>query len=128
MAATLISTGETERLVHFENLGNVYDFGNIINEMIVILNQSQPDFQTKELINAAIEARKSSYCPYSNFAVGCALRTTSGKIFTGCNIENAAYSPSMCAERVAIGKAVSEGSFVIIYSLHFLIIWIFRTV
>ena len=61
------------------------------------------------LVKAAIKARKNSYAPYSGFRVGAALLTADGKVFTGCNIENAAYGPSMCAERTAIFKAVSEG-------------------
>lgn len=63
----------------------------------------------KELAKAALEARKLSYSPYSNFRVGAALLTKSGKIFTGCNIESAAFSPTNCAERTALFKAVSEG-------------------
>ena len=63
----------------------------------------------KELCSLALKARESSYSPYSNIKVGAALLTRSGKIYTGCNIENAAYSPTVCAERVAIFKAVSEG-------------------
>jgi len=62
-----------------------------------------------ELIKIALEMRKKSYSPYSNFSVGAALITKDGKIYTGINIENAAYSPSICAERVAFSKAVSEG-------------------
>ena len=62
-----------------------------------------------ELCRLAIEARKSSYSPYSGFKVGAALLSATGKIYTGCNIENAAYSPTVCAERVAFFKAVSEG-------------------
>ena len=61
------------------------------------------------LIQQAIRARESAYVPYSNYKVGAALLTTVGKIFLGCNVENAAYGPSMCAERVAVFKAVSEG-------------------
>lgn len=61
------------------------------------------------LIQLAIEARERAYAPYSNYGVGAALLTHSGKFFTGANIENAAYPTSMCAERVAIFKAVSEG-------------------
>jgi len=61
------------------------------------------------LIQAAIEARKNAYAPYSRFKVGAAVLTREGKIFTGCNVENASYGLSMCAERVAIFKAVSEG-------------------
>lgn len=63
----------------------------------------------EELITLAAEARKKAYCPYSHFAVGAALEAADGTIYTGCNIENAAYSPSCCAERTAFFKAVSEG-------------------
>ena len=63
----------------------------------------------EKLIKMAMEARERSYCPYSGFAVGAALQTTDGKIYQGCNIENAAYGPTICAERCAIFKAVSEG-------------------
>ena len=63
----------------------------------------------KDLINKAIEARKFSYSPYSGFQVGAALLCKDGTIYTGCNVENAAYGPSNCAERTAIFKAVSEG-------------------
>ena len=63
----------------------------------------------KELINFAIEAMQNSYAPYSSFNVGAALLTKNGKLYTGCNIENAAFTPSICAERVAFSKAVSEG-------------------
>ena len=65
--------------------------------------------ENKKLIDLAIEARKNSYCPYSNFAVGAALLCKNGKVYTGCNIENAAFGPGNCAERTAIFKAVSEG-------------------
>lgn len=61
------------------------------------------------LVDEALEARKMSYCPYSNYSVGAALMTKSGKIYRGCNIESAAYTPSNCAERTAFFKAVSEG-------------------
>ena len=64
---------------------------------------------SKALIQEAIEAKKNSYSPYSNFAVGAALLCKDGKIYRGCNIENGAYPTSMCAERVALFKAVSEG-------------------
>jgi cytidine deaminase len=63
----------------------------------------------RALIAAAAEARTRSYSPYSRFAVGAALLTASGKIYTGCNIENAAYGPSNCAERTAFFTAVSQG-------------------
>lgn len=62
-----------------------------------------------ELAEEAIKARQSAYCPYSKFAVGAALLSQDGRIFTGCNIENASYPVGVCAERVAFGKAVSEG-------------------
>jgi len=65
--------------------------------------------QEKELINKALQARKNAYIPYSHFAVGAALLTRKGTIYTGCNIENASYGLSICAERVAIFKAVAEG-------------------
>jgi cytidine deaminase len=65
--------------------------------------------EKQALIDLANEARRRAYVPYSNYQVGAALRTNSGRIFTGCNIENAAYPQTMCAERVAIFKAVSEG-------------------
>ena len=61
------------------------------------------------LIEEALEARKMAYTPYSHFQVGAALLTTDGKIYRGCNIENAAYAPTNCAERMAFFKAVSEG-------------------
>lgn len=67
------------------------------------------DEECRALIDLAIEARRRAYAPYSNYSVGAALRTRSGRLFTGCNIENAAYPTSMCAERVAVYKAVSEG-------------------
>lgn len=61
------------------------------------------------LIDLANKARKEAYAPYSNYPVGAALRAKSGAIFTGVNVENAAYPVSMCAERIALFKAVSEG-------------------
>jgi cytidine deaminase len=67
------------------------------------------DEERRGLIDLANEARRRAYAPYSNYQVGAALRTKSGRIFTGCNVENAAYPTSMCAERVAMFKAVSEG-------------------
>lgn len=63
----------------------------------------------KELIGMAIEARKRAYTPYSGFQVGAALLSKSGKVYLGCNIENASYTPTNCAERTAFFKAVSEG-------------------
>ena len=63
----------------------------------------------EKLMDTAIEQLKFSYTPYSNFKVGAALLTKSGKIYTGCNIENASYTPTNCAERTAFFKAVSEG-------------------
>ena len=63
----------------------------------------------EKLIDTAIEQLKFSYTPYSNFKVGAALLAKSGEIFKGCNIENASYTPTNCAERTAFFKAVSEG-------------------
>ena len=62
-----------------------------------------------KLVSLAIEARKKAHAPYSNFAVGAALLTKSGRVYTGCNVENASYGLSVCAERVAVFKAASEG-------------------
>jgi cytidine deaminase len=67
------------------------------------------DDERKFMIDLANEARRRAYAPYSNYHVGAALRTRSGRIFTGVNVESAAYPTTMCAERVAIYKAVSEG-------------------
>lgn len=64
---------------------------------------------TTELIELAIEASKKAYIPYSHFPIGAALVTKSGKVYTGCNIENASYGLTNCGERTAIFKAVSEG-------------------
>ena len=63
----------------------------------------------EELLTEAIAARENAYVPYSHFKVGAALLTKSGRVFRGCNIENAAYGSTMCAERTAFFKAVSEG-------------------
>lgn len=62
-----------------------------------------------ELVSIAMDAMKNSYAPYSGFNVGAALLCEDGSIYTGCNIENAAYTPSVCAERVAFFKAVADG-------------------
>ena len=63
----------------------------------------------EQLVREALEAMHFAYVPYSGFTVGAALLTKSGKVYLGCNIENAAYGPSNCAERTAFFKAVSEG-------------------
>jgi len=65
--------------------------------------------EDKQLIKLAYRAREQAYTPYSDFKVGAALLTKEGKVYLGCNIENAAYGPSNCAERTAFFKAVSEG-------------------
>ena len=70
-----------------------------------MLNQTE----RQSLIDLANETRKYSYAPYSHYPVGAALRTKTGRVYTGVNIENAAYPTGICAERVAIFKAVSEG-------------------
>lgn len=67
------------------------------------------DEERQALIELANEARRRAYAPYSKYQVGAALRTSAGRLYTGCNVENAAYPQCMCAERVAIFKAVSEG-------------------
>jgi cytidine deaminase len=63
----------------------------------------------EELVTAAKEARQNSYAPYSEFRVGAAIETDDGQVFTGCNVESASYGLTVCAERVAIWKAISEG-------------------
>jgi len=63
----------------------------------------------ESLVREAVEARKRAYAPYSGFLVGAALLDSNGSVYAGCNIENAAFSPTVCAERVAIFKAVSDG-------------------
>ena len=63
----------------------------------------------EELKAVAVTMLDRAYCPYSHFAVGAALECADGTVFTGCNIENAAFSPTICAERTAVAKAVSEG-------------------
>ena len=67
------------------------------------------DVLRKKLIEKALETRQQAYAPYSNYNVGAALLTTSGKIYQGVNVENAAYPTSMCAERVAVFNAVTNG-------------------
>ncbi len=73
--------------------------------MTTLLTEEERRF----LVNLANEARRRAYAPYSGYAVGAALRTRSGRIYTGVNVESAAYPTTMCAERVAVYKAVSEG-------------------
>ena len=63
----------------------------------------------KDLVAQAVEAQKQAYAPYSNYAVGAALLSKSGRVYTGCNVENAVYSETICAERTAVVKAISEG-------------------
>lgn len=63
----------------------------------------------KDLMALAVKAREYSYSPYSHYKVGAALLTKSGKVYLGCNVENASYTPTNCAERTAVFKAVSEG-------------------
>ena len=71
--------------------------------------ENSKTYHTSQLIETAIEQLKYSYTPYSGFKVGAALLAKNGTVYTGCNIENAAYTPSNCAERTAFFKAVSEG-------------------
>lgn len=66
-------------------------------------------YNAEHLLNIAEQAKQQAYCRYSGFAVGAALLTESGMLYTGCNIENASYPVGICAERVAFGKAISDG-------------------
>ena len=63
----------------------------------------------EDLISEAMKVRERAYAPYSNFKVGAALLSKTGEVYTGCNVESASYTPTICAERVAISKAISEG-------------------
>lgn len=63
----------------------------------------------RQLVQAALDGSKNAYIPYSNYRVGAALQTANGEVFTGCNVENAGYSPTICAERTAFVKAISDG-------------------
>jgi cytidine deaminase len=71
--------------------------------------KNAPEHQYHDLIQSAINASKNAYNPYSNYTVGAALQASDGTVFTGCNIECASYSPTTCAERTALVKAISEG-------------------
>ena len=73
------------------------------------MNKNEKEMANKDLYDIAESARAYSYCPYSGISVGAALHTEDGRVYLGSNIENSAYSPGVCAERVAIFKAVSEG-------------------
>jgi cytidine deaminase len=67
------------------------------------------DDRTRSLVGAALAARENAHAPFSRFKVGAALRAADGRVFTGCNVESASYGLTVCAERVAVFKAVSEG-------------------
>lgn len=82
-----------------------FGLSKFIKEGELVVNKNY-----KKLIKEAENARKRAYTPYSKFKVGAAILTSDGKIFTGCNIENASFGLTVCAERVAILKAISEGS------------------
>lgn len=85
--------------------------GGVADSVMKLLKEKNEFYDdiNQTLVEAAIEATKFAYVPYSNFKVGAAILADNGKIYTGCNIENASYSPTNCAERTAIFKAVSEG-------------------
>ena len=85
--------------------------GGVADSVMKLLKEKNEFYEdiNQTLVEAAIDATKFAYVPYSNFKVGAAILADNGKIYTGCNIENASYSPTNCAERTAIFKAVSEG-------------------
>ncbi|HVF28068.1 MAG TPA: cytidine deaminase [Pyrinomonadaceae bacterium] len=72
------------------------------------MSESNRGTYHRALVEAAIRARESALAPHSNFRVGAALETEDGKVYTGCNVESATYGQTMCAERVAVWKALSE--------------------
>ncbi len=77
--------------------------------MVIVNTVSPSDSAVQELLKVAIAAAGRAYIPYSHYAVGAALRAENGQVFSGCNVENAAYPATICAERTALVKAVSEG-------------------
>mmetsp|Transcript_17926 Transcript_17926/g.29440 ORF Transcript_17926/g.29440 Transcript_17926/m.29440 type:complete len:174 (+) Transcript_17926:37-558(+) len=79
------------------------------NGLTKVASHTENDSYNKELVALAVQAKSRAYAPYSEFYVGAALEASSGKVYTGCNIENSSYPLSLCAERCAIAKAVSEG-------------------
>jgi len=83
------------------------DYFKPMVDLIIRLEEDEMDI--KELVKRAIDAREKAYVPYSKFKVGAAIEMEDGSVFTGCNIENASYGATNCAERTAIFKAVSEG-------------------
>lgn len=85
----------------------VQDNNTVTNERLIELLRAVP---VRDLIREAIGARENSYSPYSEYQVGAAIYTSDGIIYTGCNIENASYGATVCAERTAIFKAISEGA------------------
>ena len=91
--------------------GKTNSEGGVADSVMKLLKEKNEFYEdiNQILVEAAIEATKFAYVPYSNFKVGAAILADNGKIYTGCNIENASYSPTNCAERTAIFKAVSEG-------------------
>jgi cytidine deaminase len=90
-------------------LGNiVIKFLHLFEEYYILI-LGIDEMTDRELINLAFKASKNAYAPYSKYKVGAALECSGGEVFLGCNVENAAYGSTICAERVAVGKAVSEG-------------------
>ncbi|MGN0361740.1 MAG: cytidine deaminase [Bilifractor sp.] len=86
-------------------MGHISEAASDCSKKVIDLDRNE----ISTLIDMAVKQLQYSYAPYSHFKVGAALLTGDGRIFSGCNIENAAYSPSCCAERTAFFKAVSEG-------------------
>lgn len=105
-ADTIVEQGSS---VDDKNEGVAVQIEKVIEKKADKRSVKKIDFNFNDLVEAAKKARENAYCPYSKFKVGAAVLSVSGKVYTGCNVENASYGITCCAERTAIFKAVSEG-------------------
>lgn len=100
---------ENEKMTNVENPLVCRGPGELVPKRKLLPSDAISDLTCRQLIHEAINSLKYAYTPYSDFKVGAALLAKSKKIYTGCNIENATFTPTICAERTAFSKAVSEG-------------------